>query len=226
MSVTSVLSNHFKYQLMDKKLDIDSDSIKVLLMRENFIFDKDKHAKKINIKTNSGVIGTLTFSDAANTLTRGAGNFVTDGFVVGNLITTNSTNGNNQGPFLISVLAETVLTVTNTSGGDPTLSSGVENNVTVTSEDELNDGNGYHKDTMVLAGQTMTESDSDDMAQMTCDDIVWTADGGAIGPTPGAILYDDTSSDDTIIGYIDFGTDQTVQDKATLNISGVGIRLT
>lgn len=85
----------------------------------------------------SGVIPSITFDDASNTLVRSAGNFISDGFVVGNTITTNSFNVNNRGFFLISGITSTTLTVTTKSGGDPVLTDGTEADITVSSDEAL-----------------------------------------------------------------------------------------
>jgi hypothetical protein len=104
------------------------------------------------------------------------------------------------------------------------LSDGAESNVTVTSNDEIAGGYGYSADTKVLTGQAVAEDDTNDRSEMTCDSITWNASGGSIGPTPGAILYDDDSSDDTIIGYLNFDGDQTVPDSSAFTLSNVKVR--
>ena len=91
---------------------------------------------------------------------------------------------------------------------------------------ELPGGNGYLQNNKSLSTQVVTENDTDDRAEMTCDDVSWTASGGSIGPTPGAILYDDSSPDNTIIGYIDFGEDLTATSGNTLVIEDISIRFT
>ncbi len=224
MAVTCTLSNHFKYSKAKKLIDLSADSIKVCLVRSGFVFDKDTRAKKINFKNTSGVIANLSFDNTGNTLTRGAGSFITDGLVVGMRITTNSANVNNQGPLKISNVGASVLTVTTMAGGDPTLTTGAEVNITVTGDDELASGGGYTADTKLLAGQALTEDLANDRSEMTCNNVIWTAGGGSIGPTPGAILYDDTSTDETIIGYIDFDGEQTAPDGADFTISNLKIR--
>ena len=226
MAVTCTLSNHYKYAKAKKLIDLSADSIKACLIRSGFVFDKDVHEKKINFKTNSGSIASLTFDNTANTLTRGAGSFITDGFVVGMRITTNSANGPNQGPFKISSVSALALTVTTMAGGDPSLTTGAESNVTVTGDDELASGYGYTQDTKTLAGQALAEDDANDRSEVTCNNIIWTATAGSIGPTPGCLLYDDTAGDDTIIGYIDFGGEQTAPDGADFTISNLKIRET
>jgi len=93
------------------------------------------------------------------------------------------------------------------------------------SSDELAEGNGYTSGGQALTGATVTEDDSNDRAEVSYDDVEWTASGGNIGPTPGAILYDDSLSEQPIIGYIDFGENKTAQDGAKLRIRNIRIRI-
>ena len=81
--------------------------------------------------------------------------------------------------------------------------------------DQLATQYGYTQDSKTLDNKVLTEDDTNDRARMTCDDASWTADGGDIGPTGGAIIYDDTTSDDTVIGCIDYGTDYTIPNGST-----------
>jgi len=143
MAVVSTLSNHFKYQLMDKKIDLSADTLKIILMNNTFAFDKDADA-------------TLALVTA----------------------------------------------------------------------DQLNTGSGYTQNDKTLANLVLAEDDSNDKGKMTCDDVQWVASGGSIGPTGAAIIYDDDTDDDTVIGCIDFGTDYTITDKSTLDIKNIEIDLT
>jgi len=59
---------------------------------------------------------SITFNNAAKTLVRGAGSFITDGFAVGDIIYTNSANAANQGPFLVSAVGALTITVLTTAG--------------------------------------------------------------------------------------------------------------
>lgn len=101
------------------------------------------------------------------------------------------------------------------------------------SSSELAAGNGYAQNTKTLGAATVTEDDANDRSDVTFandpsygKDVGWTASGGSIGPTPGCILYDDTTADNTIICYIDFGADQTVTNGNNLTIDGIVIRTT
>jgi len=49
MAVVTTLSNHYKYQLMKKKIDLSADDLKIILMNNTFTFDRDAHATLANI---------------------------------------------------------------------------------------------------------------------------------------------------------------------------------
>ena len=53
MSIVLTLSNHYKYQLMKKAIDLDADTLKIILMDETFAFDKDTHATKADVTGSS-----------------------------------------------------------------------------------------------------------------------------------------------------------------------------
>lgn len=96
------------------------------------------------------------------------------------------------------------------------------------SASELSTGNGYTAGGATLAGVTVTEDDTDNRTEITWNNATWTASGGSIGPSPGAIIYDDTVTTptaDPILGYIDFGGDQTQADGGTATISNLEIRI-
>jgi hypothetical protein len=99
------------------------------------------------------------------------------------------------------------------------------------SASELGTAAGYVANTKVLGASTVTEDDTDDRCEITWANITWTAVAGAIGPTPGAIIYDDTivaagvTVADPIIGYIDFGGDQTQAEGGTATISNIEVRI-
>lgn len=93
------------------------------------------------------------------------------------------------------------------------------------SASELTTANGYTAGGNTLAGVAVTEDDTDDRAEITWNNSSWTASGGPIGPSPGAVIYDDTVTDDPIVGYIDFGGDQTQADGGVATISNVEVRI-
>jgi hypothetical protein len=91
--------------------------------------------------------------------------------------------------------------------------------------DQLDTGNGYTKNDKVLANVSVTEDDVNDMATVTWDSVAWTASGGSIGPTGAAIIYDDSTGDDTVVGCIDFGEDLTITSTNTLTIKDIEVDL-
>jgi len=80
------------------------------------------------------------------------------------------------------------------------------------SASELATANGYVAGGVSLGVSTVTENDTLFKTTVTWPNASWTAAGGSIGPAAGAIIYDDTVAAPVakpIIGYIDFGSDQT-----------------
>jgi len=94
------------------------------------------------------------------------------------------------------------------------------------SAEELGAGNGYAQKTKALANPVIAVDDTNDRSDCSWDDVVWTASGGNIGPSPGAIPLDDTHASDALAGYIDFGGDQTATDGGTFTVANPTIRLT
>ena len=93
------------------------------------------------------------------------------------------------------------------------------------SASELPTGNGYTANTKTLAGVVVTEDDTDDRTEVTWSSVTWTASGGDIGPTPGAIIFDDTEAGDSIVGYIDFAGNQTQSNGGIATIANVEFRI-
>jgi hypothetical protein len=142
MSITCTLSNHWRYQLGAKAVDIANDTFKAILMTDTFVFDKDTH----------------------------------------------------------STLADV-------------------------SASELATGNGYTQQNKTFSGGSWTEDDTGDKGVRTFDSISWTASGGAIGPIGSLVIYDDTTSDDTVVGCIDFGTDYTIPEGSTFQVQAPVIEI-
>lgn len=93
---------------------------------------------------------------------------------------------------------------------------------------ELGPGNGYTTGGETLVLTAVTEDDIDNRTEVTWGNATWTASGGSIGPTPGAIVYDDTVAAPVakpIVGYIDFNGNQTQADGGTATISNLEIRI-
>lgn len=81
---------------------------------------------------------------------------------------------------------------------------------------------GYTAGGATLAGVAVTEVDATDKATITWNDVTWTASGESI-VAEAAVIYDDTSGDDTVIGAIEFGEQVTVADGHDLEILSIQI---
>lgn len=93
------------------------------------------------------------------------------------------------------------------------------------SANEQGTGFGYTAGGVTLSGVAITQNDTDHRADITWNNITWTASGGDVGPLAGVIIYDDTIANDPIVGYIDFGGSYTVADGGTATIANVKIRV-
>lgn len=84
---------------------------------------------------------------------------------------------------------------------------------------------GYTQNNKALSGVSVTENDTNDRADVTWSNVSWTASGGSIGPTGAAIIYDDTVTNDPIVGCIDFGEDYTILDTLSILIKDIAFQL-
>lgn len=81
---------------------------------------------------------------------------------------------------------------------------------------ELSTANGY-----TAGGATITvtsSAQSSGLYTLIASDVTWTASGGSIGPFRYAVIYNDTATNDELIGYIDYGYSVTVASGQTFTI--------
>lgn len=81
---------------------------------------------------------------------------------------------------------------------------------------EIGAGNGY-----TAGGATVTVTASSQTAglyKLVGNDVVFTASGGSIGPFRYAVLYNDTASNDELIGWWDYGASITLLTGETLTV--------
>ena len=93
------------------------------------------------------------------------------------------------------------------------------------SASEVSTGYGYTTGGVAMSGVSITQNDTDARADITWNNITWTASGGDVGPIAGVIIYDDSITDDPILGYIDFEGAYTVADGGTATIANVKVRI-
>jgi len=90
--------------------------------------------------------------------------------------------------------------------------------------DQIATGNGYTQDDETLANVAVDEDDTNDRSNVTWDDVSWTAAGGALPAIGAAVVYDDTTADDTVVGCIDFGADYTVTEGLSFLLKDIAFR--
>jgi hypothetical protein len=87
------------------------------------------------------------------------------------------------------------------------------------SASELGTGNGYTQKTLAAAGISITRNDSLFKVETTWSNPQWTASGGAIGPSPGAFILNDTVANDPMLMYIEFDSEGSEPSGGTFTIS-------
>ncbi len=92
--------------------------------------------------------------------------------------------------------------------------------------DQIAAGNGYTQDDETLANVAVDEDDVNDRSNVTWNDVSWTASGGAFPAIGAAVIYDDTTADDTVVGCVDFGADYTVANGLSFLLKDIIFRLT
>ena len=77
---------------------------------------------------------------------------------------------------------------------------------------EIAAGNGY---TAGGTATTITISETTGTTTVSGTQVVFTAAGGTIGPFQYAVLYNDTSASDILVGWWDYGSALTLRDGET-----------
>ncbi|SRR6056297_776870 len=189
------------YLEMLKEVDYVDDTLKLALLDDTFAFDKDKHkvwtasAWQSDTSCSSGDIVIPT---TANGYVYRATNSGTSGSSEPTWIEDDSTN----------------------TWGD-TVS---DNTVTWelwsydTSYWEITQENGY-SGPVTLSNQAVTETEADDGGEFTCDDETITATG-SVGPTAGAVFFDDTHTQKPVIVGIEY-SETTLSDTETIEFQNI-----
>ena len=84
---------------------------------------------------------------------------------------------------------------------------------------EIAGANGYSTGGTALTTVTWAETGAGTgIWKFSSDDVVFTASGGSIGPFRYAVLYSDTSTNDKLVGYLDYGSSISVSDTNTFTV--------
>lgn len=103
---------------------------------------------------------------------------------------------------------------------------------TAASDDELTDitqianGNGYTTGGVTLASVTLLETGAGTgIWQWTVADFSWTASGGSIATFQYVVIYSDTSTNDKLLGYFDYGgaVNITTGNTFTVDVGASGV---
>lgn len=97
-----------------------------------------------------------------------------------------------------------------------TLSAPVASNTVKANLTEISAGNGYS-----AGGTATTISSSAQTAgtyKLVCTDVVFTASGGAIADFRYAVLYNDTATNDELIGFWDYGSTVSLATGETFTV--------
>jgi hypothetical protein len=97
--------------------------------------------------------------------------------------------------------------LTNTA---PTSTNAVKADLT-----EISAGNGY---TAGGTAASATWSETSGTAKLVLADTTFTASGGSIGPFRYAVIYNDTSASDNLIGYYDYGSSISLASGESLTV--------
>jgi hypothetical protein len=80
---------------------------------------------------------------------------------------------------------------------------------------QVANGNGYTTGGEAVANNTYSETAG--VGSLAGDDVVFTATG-AVGPFRYAVLWNDTSASDSLIGYWDYGSSVTLANTETFTV--------
>lgn len=93
----------------------------------------------------------------------------------------------------------------------PSASNTVLANIT-----QISGTNGYT--TGGAAATISSSAQSSGTYKLVLADVSWTASGGSIGPFQYAVLYNDTATNDELIGWWDYGTGLTLTNGNTFTV--------
>jgi len=92
------------------------------------------------------------------------------------------------------------------------------------SASELTTLYGYTAGGNTLANVVVAQDDTGNLGTVVWDNASWSISGGDITAS-AAIIYDDTHASKLIVGYIDFGGDQTCLNGGVASVANIKVQL-
>ena len=89
---------------------------------------------------------------------------------------------------------------------------------------EISAGNGYTAGGAVQAIASSSQTGGTFTAVMGAS-VSFTASGGAIGPLRYVVVYNDTATNDDLVGFYDYGSSVSLADGESLNFNSNGVTL-
>lgn len=93
------------------------------------------------------------------------------------------------------------------------------------SANQLANGYGYVTGGSIINPLTVSRNDTTNKIVVTYPTVSWTATGGDIGFSNGAIIYNDTHANKVVVLYINFGTPQIAYQGGVFSLSNGTIEL-
>lgn len=90
---------------------------------------------------------------------------------------------------------------------------------------ELASAYGYTSGGATLTGVNVTQDNDLNAGKVTWANATWSVSGGNLTAS-GAIIYNNTHASKVIVGYLDFGGDQTTLDGGVASIANLLIKIT
>lgn len=195
MNIGYALPSDFRDKLLNAALDfISPDTFVVMLMRDGFSYNASTMKYKKNVSASTSLTSQMSVNATTKTISRtDGGSFITDGYVVGNYITT--TNASNNGTYVVRTVAASSLRVDYVSG--QALTTVTDVTAVITCEDEKPTGDGYTRGAVNAVFDVVN-------GNIYMDPFDWSDFGTALNTSQGAIIYDETEAADAIVCYIRF----------------------
>ena len=116
--------------------------------------------------------------------------------------------GNDMANKVHNLASDTLKVALTTNANTPVVGDGQLSDLTTVSLTNLS------SDTITTTSNTQTGG----VGKLILVDKVLTASGGSVGPFQQIVIYNDTATNDELLGWLDYGSEITLADTETLTI--------